>query len=779
MLIQFIVWLVYLPVQASLLLIFALLDFLSFPVRLMRTAPSSPCDPLDRGSCTIVVLNWNGRHLLEESLPPLEKAVRKCHGSHRILVVDNGSDDDSVEWLQSHFPSIDVLALDRNHGFAEGNNIGVEASSSDIVVLLNNDMIVEEDFLAPLIEPFGEGDVFAVSSQIFFPKGRRREETGNTRGRLRGGYFELRHDPLTEAHLKRPALPALWAGGGSSAFHRERFLKLGGFSHIFSPVYVEDADLSYRAWRRGWRVLLAAESRVLHKHRSSSSTRFQQEKLQSIIEERKLWYFWKNFPLSHLVRHFLLFGFQLTRIIGPVHYLAALRRLPGVLWLRALEPLPLYPYQQIQKWLESPVRYLDHFDADRASRTRVPHHLRILVVSAYLPHLGFHGGAGRVFQLLRQVAGRHEVSVITFVESNREKEEAAQIRPFCNRVELVRRAAFEPVSAYPYEPFEEFNCPEFRARLEQLLAQEDFDIVHFEWTQMAQLSDLFPQTPKLMTEIEVNYAARQTEVRLERRPLKRLKKHYDTLQTLYREIEQSKRVDRVVCVTDDDRDYLAGYLPKSSLAVVNTGVETQFFEYRGEGDIDPNAIVFVGAFRHGPNIDAMHYFCDEVFPSILERCPEAHLYIVGSSPPKDIRRLDDGRHVTVTGFVEDIRDYYYKAQVVVVPLRTGVGIRGKVLEAWSAGRAVVATSLACQGIRATHGENVLIADESQGLADWTASLLAHPEFAAHLGRHGRMTVEEHYDWQPLGRQMCAVYEELLGLESEPRLRTVAEPAGVS
>jgi glycosyltransferase involved in cell wall biosynthesis len=146
----------------------------------------------------------------------------------------------------------------------------------------------------------------------------------------------------------------------------------------------------------------------------------------------------------------------------------------------------------------------------------------------------------------------------------------------------------------------------------------------------------------------------------------------------------------------------------------------------------------------------------------LEALPETHLYIVGSSPPNEIRDLSRHPNITVTGYVEDIRDHYQKAQVVIVPLRTGVGIRGKILEAWSCGKAIVASSLACQGIQAIHGENVLIADKAQDFAMWTIALLSNPDFCHELGIRGRKMAENSYDWRIFGRQLIQLYRDVSG-----------------
>ncbi|RPJ55569.1 MAG: glycosyltransferase, partial [Acidobacteria bacterium] len=537
MLRRFLLWVLFLPLQILLALLFVAAELVRIVLHSWKPK-SEKLLPARNGLCSIVVLNWNGRHLLEENIPALLAAVRKTGKPHEILVVDNGSSDDSVTWLGEHYPDVRILALDRNYGFGEGNNRGVEAASHGIVVLLNNDMIVSEDFLPPLVEAFSDPDVFAVASQVFFPPEKRREETGNTRGWLKWGYLNLSHDPIEDYHYSRRYLPVLWAGGGASAFHRARFLALGGFSDIFSPCYFEDTDLSYRAWRRGWKVLVAAHSQVLHKHRSTSSSRFDAAGLCRLIEQRRLWYLWKNYPLADVLRNLIWFPLQLPVKAGVGDYLSALKKLPRALLSRLAEPKHAFGHRRVFYWIRHPLSYLNFFYPNRSqagSETRA--RLRVLAVSAYLPHLGYHGGAGRVFQLLIRVALKHDLSLLTFVETERESEEVIQIEPHCKRVDTVLRRAFKPVSPFPYEPFEEFNTDEFRARMEKLLTEQDFDVIHYEWTQMAQYADLAPRIPSLLTEIEVNYAAHQSQVRYEENPIRRFKRFYDTLQTLYRELE--------------------------------------------------------------------------------------------------------------------------------------------------------------------------------------------------------------------------------------------------
>ena len=752
-------WLVFFPFQTSLLLLFMGNEL----VRLVGMAlgfspPIMDGPPIVDHRCSIIILNWNGRHLLEESLPAVERAVQFSGAEHEVIVVDNGSTDDSIDWIRDNHPGARIMALPENLGFGEGNNRGVEAARHEIVVLLNNDMVVSEDFLSPLMGPFSEPETFAVTSQILFPQNKRREETGNTRTHLEWGYGHFSHQPIRKHHYRRRYLPVAWAGGGSSAFHRKRFLELGGFSPLFSPCYVEDTDLSYRAWRRGWKILLAAHSQVLHKHRSSTSARFTPAALERLLEERKLWYLWKNFQLRKVAIHLLLLPVHFGHKLSPSTYLRALRKLGSVLAARLRAPRRRISEPLTRAWVDHPLLYLQHVQGQRKLPARP--RLRILIVSAYLPRLGQHGGGNRVFCLLQEAARKHDLSLISFVESDREAADRTEVEALCKRTEIVYRSHYSPVSPFPYEPFEEFNSQEFRDRLEKVLTEEDFDLVHFEWPQMAQYADLTSHIPRLVTEIEVQYAAHYSQVPFESNLFLKARKLYNTLQTFYRELQMCRTVEQVVCVTDVDRNYLSGYLPKDRLSVINTGVDTEYFTTNGVPQPDPNSLVFVGAFRHQPNVDAMHYFCREIFPRVREERPETHLFIVGSSPPPSICELGSQPGITVTGYVEDIRPFYASAQVVVVPLRTGVGIRGKILEGWAAGKAMVATPLSCFGIRATHGENIMIARDSNEFGLWTLALLDNPDFCRQLGQRGRKTAERFYDWSLLGEEMIELYESL-------------------
>jgi len=271
---------------------------------LMTRSRSRSSKPVDTCSVTIQVLNWDGRALLDEFLPSVVAAAR----GHNLVVVDNGSTDGSQEFLKQRFPSVTVVELDKNYGFSIGNNLGAQKTKSDVIVFLNNDMAVDPAFLGPLLAPFSDPSVFAVASRIEVPDpAKASHETGKTRARFERGFFDLRHDPVGSRDEQEASLPVFWAGGGACAVDRRKFEALGGFDSLYHPFYVEDADISYQAWRRGWRCLMAPGSRVVHRHRGTAAPKFGESYVDNTLRRNQYLFIWKNVTdpgmlLQHIVR---------------------------------------------------------------------------------------------------------------------------------------------------------------------------------------------------------------------------------------------------------------------------------------------------------------------------------------------------------------------------------------------------------------------------------------------------------------------------------------------
>jgi len=207
--------------------------------------------------CAILILNYNGRALLEKNIPGVIRAARYGGASHEVIVVDNASTDDSVPFLQAHFPEVKVARMAQNRRLFSYND-AVRACPHDYVLLFNNDIQVEPDCIPPLLEGFDDPTVFATTPKVL--------SDAPAEAYLAPCPGIFRRGLLGTGRTGQPGGPGptLFAHGGAAAFDRRKFLELGGFDLTYWPEYYQDVALSYRAWMRGYKVLFEPRSVVFH-----------------------------------------------------------------------------------------------------------------------------------------------------------------------------------------------------------------------------------------------------------------------------------------------------------------------------------------------------------------------------------------------------------------------------------------------------------------------------------------------------------------------------------
>jgi polysaccharide biosynthesis protein PslH len=187
-------------------------------------------------------------------------------------------------------------------------------------------------------------------------------------------------------------------------------------------------------------------------------------------------------------------------------------------------------------------------------------------------------------------------------------------------------------------------------------------------------------------------------------------------------------------------------IPGRPSTVLRNGVDLDYFQPQRER-AEANHLVFTGVMDYFPNVDGCVHFTAEILPLVREEYPDARFTIIGSRPSTEVQRLAATPGVTVTGFVDDVRDSMHVGAVSVAPLRIARGIQNKVLEAMALGLPIVGTTSATQGVNATAGHDYMVADSAEDQAQAICSLLADTEKARTLGAAGRRYVEEHYDWE--------------------------------
>ena len=401
--------------------------------------------------------------------------------------------------------------------------------------------------------------------------------------------------------------------------------------------------------------------------------------------------------------------------------------------------------------------------------------MKILLVSPFLPSPPRFGGQRRIAGLAKELARRHDVSVLSFNATDEwEHDSLDETRTYCRVVRTLPN--YEPVGAgakrknqlrsmlsrRSYEHSLVATRQDFQRAFDEMLAAEDYDVVQIEFVQMApfHLSHHAGNGPLFVLD----------EHNIEYDILKRTAKaSTGTSRTVYNALNWRKlareeraawrRFDGVALTSARDERLLRDDFPACRTAVIPNGVDVSEFAPSSDA-IDADSLVFFGAINYFPNADGVMYFADEVFPTVRRRRPDASFRVIGpGASPEVLERQRNG--VEIVGMVDDVNPYIDRAAVVVVPLRIGGGTRLKIVEALSKGKPVVSTRLGAEGLDVIDGKHLLLADEPQEFADQVERVLADADLARRLGAAGRALMEDRYSWGTITRQLEHFYNELM------------------
>ncbi len=239
---------------------------------------------------SIIIPNYNGKELLKKNLPSLINLLKRDDNLLEIIVVDDASNDQSIEFVKKKYPDIKLLINKENKGFAYSCNRGVEKAKGEVVILLNTDAVFKNKTITDKIDTyFKNDDVFAVGFLDIVKEKGEIQEHGRGIGYFKKGWFFHKKASLKKGY-------SLWASGGSSAFCKEKWDKLNGFDTIYSPFYWEDVDLGFRGWLNGYKIYFDPDIKVAHNHEKGSIKSNYEKKQIEIISYRNQFLFnWKYF----------------------------------------------------------------------------------------------------------------------------------------------------------------------------------------------------------------------------------------------------------------------------------------------------------------------------------------------------------------------------------------------------------------------------------------------------------------------------------------------------
>src|SRR6266446_6005982 len=400
----------------------------------------------------------------------------------------------------------------------------------------------------------------------------------------------------------------------------------------------------------------------------------------------------------------------------------------------------------------------------KKDRTRVPddahivdgrpldsHRRRVAIVSPYFPYPLSHGGAVRIYNLLKEAAAEFDLFLFAFAK-NPPAQEYGPLMEFCARAVVLSPPYYREPRWSTLDPPEarEFDSEPMRRLLARFRAEFKIDLTQVEYTQMAAYGG------DILVEHDVTHDLYAQVFERERS----LRAWWDYARWKRFESRAVRRFRRVVAMSEKDAQLLGG-----CAVVIGNGVDLDRF--RAEPEQPGRRLLFVGSFNHFPNVEAFRFFREEVWPKIAARFPDMTLTVVAGRDHALYWRQFTGEtalppddRIRVLDFVRDVRPLYVDCNLVIVPTIVSAGTNLKVLEAMAMERAVVSTSCGCAGLGLEHDASIWIADDAESFAEGVAKLLDSPAERQRLARAARAIAERKFDWKQLGARQRELWNRL-------------------
>lgn len=400
--------------------------------------------------------------------------------------------------------------------------------------------------------------------------------------------------------------------------------------------------------------------------------------------------------------------------------------------------------------------------------------MRILLPCLLLPHTGAdHASAFTVYHTIRHLARRHEITLVSFVRDHAEAVKAEELKSLCRRVETVelprgfRQRIKSRLCWFRQTPlaFAQCDSERMRALLHHLCREDKFDLAHVEYSPMACYANALGSLPALISVHDLVHLTAQRHAR--HLPLSRQKFEWWLDSRFCRDYELKfyRRFKRVVAISPSIQRQLHQMDPNLPVEVIPPGVNFPVGgkeHHPGKG----HNLIFMGAMWRRENIEAVTYFCREIFPLVQSAIPDVHLLVVGGSPASAVLSLRSDA-VEITGYIPDLKKCYLEADVSIAPVRVAGGVLCKILDAMAWGLPVVSTSAGNEGIGARPGQEILLGDSPEAFARQTILLLQDGNLRRSAGESARRFVENNFQWEKNIQKLEVVYAACLEHDLSP------------
>ena len=388
------------------------------------------------------------------------------------------------------------------------------------------------------------------------------------------------------------------------------------------------------------------------------------------------------------------------------------------------------------------------------------------MLTPYLPYPLLSGGQIRSFNLLKNLASKHQITLVALIKHDNEKQFIPYIQQYCHKVIVAKRPekpwTFRNIiktifGLYPFLVVRNFSSEAKTAVIEELKTNK-FDLIH------AETFYVMPHIPKtnvpiLLVEQTIEYLVYQHFVDTLKIFFLRWLFAIDVYKIRYWEEYYWKQAKRIVAMSEPDKLMMKKRLKSLDVSIVPNGVDCDFFTFRKNIPKDNSTILFVGNFKWLQNREAVLELVNKIWPKISTKVKTAKLWIVGKFPTREILALNSVR-IKISADVEDIRDAYYKSDVLLAPIYGPGGTRYKILEAMASGIPVVTTPQGIEGLGVIDEKQAIIRKNLDDLAQATIEVLKNKNLYATLSENANAIVRNTYNWEVIARSLDKIYEDV-------------------
>ncbi len=393
--------------------------------------------------------------------------------------------------------------------------------------------------------------------------------------------------------------------------------------------------------------------------------------------------------------------------------------------------------------------------------------MKVLMLTPYLPYPLLSGGQIRTYNLLKKLSDKYDVTLFALIKDEEEKKFIPELEKYCSQVQVFKRSSHPftlsnilktGFSTFPFLVMRNL-VPQVITAVAKELKANDYDLIHAETFYM------MPHIPKtripiILVEQTIEYLGYESYAKKASfflQPLLMI----DIFKIKYWEKHYWNLADRLVVMSDEDRHLVAKDVKNpQKVAVVENGVDTAWFNQKKRQEPKTPTLLSVGTFKWLPNIEAVRFLVNQVWPLVKQRLPQANLNIVGNAPTEEVIAYGKIAGISVLGRVEDIRDAFTQAHILVAPVFSGKGTRYKILEAMASGTPIVATSTAVEGLRVEHNKHVMISNTAEEMTAMIVELLENEAKRKTLAKNGKEFVQSQYDWKLISQKLDQIYQKI-------------------